>query len=282
MTEVPAITLACCGLFGTTVVDDGIVERAFSEAIATQGVVTGTAAYARSMAEAHRSRGRATSDMMGLLFPDNAARAQAAELAFDRSLSQAVGRFDIQPVPGARQALDQLADSGIRICLFAGISRRLLGVVLGALGWQARVDLTLSADDVPRGCPAPDLILAAMLRLGVSDVRETAVVAGTASGVQSGRRAGAGIAAGVRTGTHHAARLWQAGATDVLGSIAELPARVAAYPQSAGDEAGQPLATGPGPAGRDAFWTGPESVPEPEGNPEGVSGPARAPLERRT
>ena len=247
VSRAPAITLACCGLFGTTVADDGLVERAFAEAIATQGVVTGTTAYARSMADVHRARGQATGDMMRILFPDNAARAQAAHLAFDRSLSQAVGRFGPEPVPGAREALDQLADSGIRICLFAGVSRRLLAQILSGLGWQARGDLALSADDVPRGCPAPDLMLAAMLRLGVAEVRETAVVASTAHGILSGIRAGAGIAAGVLTGTHHAARLRQAGATHMLASISELPALLAASPPSAA-VAVRPLAEAPGPA----------------------------------
>jgi phosphonatase-like hydrolase len=249
VTAAPAITLACCGLFGTTVVDDGLVERAFAEAIATQGVVTGTAAYARGMADVHRARGQATGDMMHILFPDNAARAQAAHLAFDRSLSQAVGRFGPQPMPGAREVLDRLAGTGVRICLFAGVSRRLLGQVLGGLGWQARVDLALSADDVPRGCPAPDLVLAAMLRLGVTDVRETAVVAGTASVILAGRRAGAGIAAGVLTGTHPAAKLRQAGATHVLTSIAELPAVLAAYPPAVADDTNRLLAKAPGTAG---------------------------------
>ena len=54
----PPVTLACCGVIGTTVCDNGMVERAYSEAIATQGVVTGNSAYARCMAGVHRSRGQ--------------------------------------------------------------------------------------------------------------------------------------------------------------------------------------------------------------------------------
>ena len=51
------------------------------------------------------------------------------------------------------------------------------------------------------GAPAPDLVLTAMLRLGVDDVRETAVAMSTEAGVKAGRRAGAGVVAGVLTGT---------------------------------------------------------------------------------
>src|SRR4029077_2609142 len=80
VTEAPPVTLVCCGVIGTTVSDNGMVERAYSEAIATQGVVTGTSAYARSMAGVHRSRGQYTLDVMRSLFPENQPRAQAAQL----------------------------------------------------------------------------------------------------------------------------------------------------------------------------------------------------------
>lgn len=222
-----AHTLACFGLIGTTVSDDGILERSYAEAIATQGVVPGTAAYARSMAQVHRSRGKPILDVLRELFPGNEVRAQAASLAFDKSLSGAVQRCGVQPVPGAAEVLDELAGTGFRACVVSSVSHRQLSVILTALGWQDRVDLMLGADDVPRGCPAPDPVLQAMLRLGVDDVRDTVVVQGTENGVLAGRRAGAGIIAGVLTGTHPATRLRGAGATHLMPSIADLPAVLA-------------------------------------------------------
>jgi beta-phosphoglucomutase-like phosphatase (HAD superfamily) len=95
--------------------------------------------------------------------------------------------------------------------------------VLDTLGWWDRIDLALSPEDVPRGAPWPDLILAAMLRLGVTDVREAAVVHDTASGILCGRRSGAGLVAGVLTGAHSADRLRRAGAMHLIPSIAQLP-----------------------------------------------------------
>jgi phosphoglycolate phosphatase len=223
MSETPLVSLVCCGLIGTTVTDDGMVDRAYSEAIATQGVVTGTTAYARCMAQVHRSRGRAPIDVLQSLFPESQARAQAAQLAFDRSFSAAVDRTGVAAVPGAEEAFSELAGMGARVCLITGFSRRVLGLVLDTLGWWDRVDLAVCPDDVPRGCPAPDLVLSAMLRLGVRDVRDAAVAQGTESGVLSGKRSGAGIVAGVLTGIHTQDRLRRAGATHLLGSIAGLP-----------------------------------------------------------
>jgi phosphoglycolate phosphatase len=231
-------TLACFGLIGTTVIDDGILERAFAEAIATQGVVTGTSAYARGMAQVHRARGQAVIDVLRTLFPGNEARAQAASLAFGKSLSGSVERCGVRSLPGVSEALDELAGSGYRICVFSSLSHRQVGVFLAALGWRDRIDLALGADDAPRGCPAPDLVLQAMLQLGVDNVRETVVAHATESGVLAGRRAGASVVAGVLTGTHPVARLRQAGATHVLASVADLPEVLAA--------AGAPGMTGAG------------------------------------
>jgi phosphoglycolate phosphatase len=247
---VPAPTLACFGLIGTTVVDDGTLERAYGEAVATQGIVTGTAAYARSMAQVHRSRGKVIVDVLRELFPGNEARAQAALLAFDRSLDGMIQRSGVVPVPGAGETLDQLRTAGCRTCVLSSFTRRQLGPILTALGWQDRVDLLLGADDVPRGAPAPDPVLSAMLTLGVSDVRDTIVVHATENGMLAGRHAGAGMVVGVLTGTHPAAKLRAAGATHLLASVADLPALLAGMADGGpGLPVPRPAEEAPGPQG---------------------------------
>jgi phosphoglycolate phosphatase len=255
--EKVAVRVACLGLIGTTVADEGTMERAYAEAIATQGVVTGTTAYARCMAQVHRSRGKAAIDILRELFPDNEARAQAACLAFDRSLGGVIERAGLNPVPGAVQAFEELAAAGYRTCLISTLSRRQLDVTLAALGWQDRADLTLSIDDVPRGCPSPAPVLQAMLRLHGDDIRETVIVQATESGVLSGCRAGARLVAGVTSGIHPAARLRSAGASHILPSIAALPALLRA---SAPASASTPMVA-PRPAPEAAIPPAP--VPQP-------------------
>jgi phosphoglycolate phosphatase len=217
------ITLACCGLLGTLVADTDLIERSYAEAIATQGVVSGTSAFARRMAQVHQARGQAPGDVLRLLFPDNEARAQAAQLAFDLALPDAIGRSAIKPMPGAVQVLERLRAAGCRICVITSLPRRVLDLVLDAAGLRRRIDLTVAAEDVPRGFPAPDLVLTAILRSGVAAVQDVAVVHGTGAGVEAGRRSGAGAVVGVLTGPHSAARLRAAGATSIIPSIADLP-----------------------------------------------------------
>ena len=105
--------------------------------------------------------------------------------------------------------------------------------MLDTLGWWDRIDLALCPEDVPRGAPWPDLVLTAMLRLGVDDVRETVVAHDTENGVLCGRRAGASIVVGVLTGPHTADRLRQAGATHLISSIAYLPELVSSHGDAA-------------------------------------------------
>jgi phosphoglycolate phosphatase len=233
MTDKPVISLLCCGLIGSLVTDGGLIERSFAEAIATQGVVSGTSAFAQRMAQVYQARGRGAGDVLAALFPDNEARAQAAHLAFDRAVADALGRVVLEPVPGAIAVLDHLRATGCRVCVVTSLPRRALDLVLAPAGLLPHIDLALSAEDVSRGFPAPDLVLTALMRTRTGAVAEVAVVHGTGAGVESGRRSGAGIVAGVLTGPHAAARLRAAGAAHVLGSIADLPGLLLAPPASA-------------------------------------------------
>ena len=228
MSDTSPVSLVCCDVVGAAAVDGSVLERAFAEAIATQGVVTGTAAYVRSMVQFDRTRGWSPAEVMHSLFPGDEIRAQAASLAFERSFRAAVDRFGALPLSGANDALDKLAAAGTKVCLLSCLSRPAFSLIMERLGWWQRADLLLCADDVARGFPWPDLVLTAILRLGVGDVRDVAVATASESGVLAARRAGAGLVAGVLTGVHDAARLRRAGATHLLADIGDLPDLVAA------------------------------------------------------
>ena len=222
MTDSPPITLVCFDLT-SIVIDGSIVERAFAEAIATQGLVAGTQDYARSMVRFDRSHGRAPAAVLRDLFNGDEPRAQAASLAFERSFRATAQRFGLDVPVDVADAMGKTAGSGAKICLLTMLSRRSCGELLGLL---RAADLVLCGDDAPRGFPWPDPVLTAMLRLGTADVREVAVVSATPDGVLSGYRAGARILVGVGSG-RRAAALLEAGATHVLGSITTLPDLVA-------------------------------------------------------
>ena len=222
MSEVPAVSLVCCDL-ANIAIDGSIVERAFAEAIATQGIVAGTQDYVRSMVRFDRAKGRPPADVLSELFEGDEPRAQAASLAFDRSFRAAAERFGVGLPPDLVAVLGKIAGSGAKICLISALSRGASGEMLARLCRAGVADHALCADDSPRGFPWPDPVLTAMLRLGAGDVREVAVISATESGVQAGYRAGARIVAGIGEGSRRVTALRQAGATHVVGAIEALP-----------------------------------------------------------
>ncbi|GLW09690.1 putative haloacid dehalogenase-like hydrolase [Microtetraspora sp. NBRC 13810] len=223
MTTATPVRLACLDLAGTTIGDIAMVERAFTEAIATQGIVPGTGAYARAMVHVHRARGCPKIDVFRGIFPGNEAQAQAANLTFERSYEGAIERAGLVPLPGTVEALDKLRGADIKIALITGFSRGTLGRVLANIDWFDKVDLAICPEDAGRGRPWPDMVLTAVLRLGIADVREVAVAGDSESDMLCGRRAGAPIVAGVLTGVHSKDRLLKGGATHILDSIADFP-----------------------------------------------------------
>src|ERR1700746_3886946 len=115
MTDSPPVSLICLDL-ASIVIDGSVVERAFVEAIATQGIVTGTQDYARSMVRFDRSHGRSPAAVLRDLFDDDEPRAQAASLAFERSFRAAVQRFGLDIPVEVADAIGKTSGSGARIC----------------------------------------------------------------------------------------------------------------------------------------------------------------------
>src|SRR5262249_44126070 len=155
----------------------------------------------------HQARGLSPGDVLRVLFPDNEPRAQAAQLAFDRALPDALSRTVVQPIPGAIEALTEVRASGRQICVLTSLPRRVIDLVLAAADLRDHIDLALCREDAPRGFPAPDLALTAVIKSGADSVQDVALVHGTGAGMECGRRSAATAMIGVLTGPHSAARL---------------------------------------------------------------------------
>ena len=214
--------LVVLDMAGTTVRDDGLVERAFDDALAEVGVGGGTAQHARAHRYVQETMGKSKIEVFRALLPGEEGRAQQANAVFERSYDALAARR-CEPVPGAEEAVRSLRDNGVRTCLSTGFSTATRERLLDRLGWADLADLALSPSEAGRGRPHPDMVLTAVLRLGIGDVRAAAVVGDTSYDMLAGRRAGASAVVGVRTGAHDDDALTSGGATHVLDSVAELP-----------------------------------------------------------
>lgn len=219
-----------CGLVvldmaGTTVADGGLVEQAFAVAAGELGVEPGSADHAGKLDYVRATMGESKISVFRHLFGDETL-AQRANVAFEKAYGELVDGGRIAPIPGAREAVEELRGDGRTVVLTTGFARVTQDAILDALGWRDLVELTLCpADAGGRGRPYPDMVLSAFLRTGAVDgVREVAVAGDTAYDMLSGVRSGASVVAGVLTGAHDGEALRGAGATHVLGSVTELPA----------------------------------------------------------
>src|SRR6516162_4703140 len=158
MSGPPAVSLVCCDL-ASIVIDSSLVERAFAEAIATQGIVAGTEAYVRAMVRFDRARGRSPADVLRELFEGDEPRAQAASLAFDLSFRAAADRFGVTVPQDVVGVLGKIAGSGAKICLISALPRGACGDMLARLCRAGVADHALCANDSPRGFPWPDPVL---------------------------------------------------------------------------------------------------------------------------
>jgi len=222
MTEPVRIRLAALDMAGTTVADHGLVEAAFLDALETVGIGRDDPDMPERLAYVQRTMGMSKIEVFRALLHDEA-RAQAAARGFEEAVEAAVHRGDIAPIPGAEQAMADLRAAGVKVCLTTGFSADTQQLIVAKLGWADRVDLVLAPGHGIRGRPYPDLVLTAVLRLAIDDVRQVAVAGDTASDLLAGTRAGASVVAGVLTGAHGRAELEAAPHTHLLDSVADLP-----------------------------------------------------------
>ncbi|GAA2141372.1 phosphonatase-like hydrolase [Kitasatospora kazusensis] len=216
------IRLVVLDMAGTTVADDGLVERAFQAAADALGVEAGSAEHQRMLEHVRLTMGESKITVFRHLFGTEE-RAQLANAAFEGAYHDLVDGGLCAPLPGAAEAIEGLRSSGRKVVLTTGFSRATQDRILNALGWQDIADLTLCPADAGRGRPYPDMVLAALLRTQTDSVRQIAVAGDTGYDMLTGTRSGASVVAGVLTGAHAEERLRADGATHVLASIADLP-----------------------------------------------------------
>lgn len=217
-----AIELVVLDMAGTTVSDDGTVERAFGRVAERQNIGATAEEREAALEYVRVTMGQSKIEVFRAITGDEE-RAQAANAAFEAAYAEIVAEEGVNEIPGARLAIGQLQEAGITVALTTGFARPTVTAILDALDWNDLADIVLTPADAGRGRPHPDMPLTALLRTETSSVEAMIVVGDTVSDMQSGTRAGAGLVIGVLSGAHGEEQLLAAGADEVISSVAELP-----------------------------------------------------------
>lgn len=214
------IDLAVLDMAGTTVADDGLVLKAFEVAATAAGIPAEGPEREAARQYVIDTMGQSKIVVFRALTGGDEERAQAGNAAFEAAYAE-FADAGVTPIPGAAEAISALRAAGIKVALTTGFSRETQDKLLNALGWNEIADLTLAPSDAGRGRPYPDMVLAAVLRLGIDAVDRVAVLGDTASDIGTGLAAGARIVAGTLTGAHDEDQLRAAGATHVVPTVTE-------------------------------------------------------------
>jgi phosphonatase-like hydrolase len=170
---------------------------------------------------------QATRDILATVFPDAPDQRGTAERIhahFRKSLVEAYATSPVNAFPGSEDFMAKLRAAGIKIALNTGYDRPTAQLLLGKMGWSAGVeyDVLVTATDVDRGRPYPDMIHLAMEQTGITDPALVAKVGDSAIDILEGKKAGCCFTAGITTGAQTEDQLWRAkpdAVVDELGAL---------------------------------------------------------------
>jgi len=129
----------------------------------------------------------------------------------------------VQPIPGAEQAMKELAAMKLLLATTTGFDQVLTTAILSHLGWQHYFVASISSDQVREGRPAPYMLFHAMEAAGVYEPGQVIAVGDTPLDLQAATNGSMGAAIGVYSGAATEERLRKERNSGVLPSVAALP-----------------------------------------------------------
>ncbi|MEN9752723.1 MAG: hypothetical protein RL670_414 [Actinomycetota bacterium] len=215
------IQMVACDVAGTTVNDDGVVLRAFTKAFSSIAPDQWAEKKVEWTQYAIDTMGQSKIKVFTEILQD-AELAQSANLAFEAAYLELIETEGAAPIAGAEEFFEMLREMGIPVVLTTGFSRPTLDTLLEKLGWNRLINLSVVPAEAGEGRPSPAMLEFAARALGVTDPATCVVVGDTDNDMLSGVAFGAGHRIGVLSGAHAAPALAQAGATEIVNSVADI------------------------------------------------------------
>ncbi len=143
---------------------------------------------------------------------------------FQIELAETYSTQQISSQPKAREVFSELRSKGIKITLDTGYDRTTASQILQKLGWAQgqEYDLLVTASDVSRNRPFPDMIEHAMEHFAIKDPSSVIKVGDSAIDVEEGQNADCGLSIGITTGAHTPEQLKMAKPDYIIDSLEEL------------------------------------------------------------
>jgi phosphonatase-like hydrolase len=201
------IKMVVFDMAGTTVDEDNVVYKTVQAAINERGFQF---SLDEVLAEgAGKEKLQAIRSVLALRSITDEQLAAGIFQRFKMMLGSAYLTQTITEQPYASKLFRELKARGILVVLDTGYDRQTASALIDKIGWRIGMDydLLVTASDVARNRPFPDMILLAMRQFGIRDGSQVAKVGDSTIDVEEGRNAGSLLNIGITTGAHTYAQL---------------------------------------------------------------------------
>lgn len=240
----PKIELVVFDMAGTTVRDEGEVQKCFLAAIQDTDLEV-DAPTINSMMGWPKKQVFETlwQQKLGADHPDYSTAVATSYDNFKHILEHHYQTQGAEPTEGCLAVFEWLKAQSIKIALNTGFYREVTDIILDRLGWRQglndqyvgsdrsliQASVTPSEIYQNEGRPAPFMIQKAMYRLGITDPQTVVHIGDTPTDLVTGYNAHCLLSLGVTNGSHTRAELAAHTNDGLVDSLAELPALLEAY-----------------------------------------------------
>jgi phosphonatase-like hydrolase len=208
---------------GTTVNEDNVVYKTLRKAINETGFdFSLDQVLAQGAGKEKLQAIKSVLEVYGNVVDDELA--QAIYEQFIQQLATAYDTMEILPQENAAEVMEALKSRHILVVLNTGYNATTAHSLIDKLGWTKgdQFDGLVTASDVTRNRPEPDMILVAMEQFGITDPSQVIKVGDSTIDVEEGRNAGCEINIGITTGAHTREQLETVQPSFIIENLVEL------------------------------------------------------------
>lgn len=212
---------------GTVVDEQNVVYKTLQKSLNDGGV---NVTLDQVLAEgAGKEKSKAMFDIASKYDPGkNGVAIEAMYKNFVTLLDEAYRDLQVKPMEGAEELFEELRKSGVYRVLNTGYNRGTASQLLDKLRWkrERHFDVLITASDVAKARPFPDMIFKAMGVMGINEATTVAKVGDSVVDIEEGKNAGCGLTIGITTGAHTREQLAAAKPDTIINSLREIPALI--------------------------------------------------------
>lgn len=216
------IKLVVLDMAGTTVNEQNVVYKTLQKAINHHHIDVDL----NTVLEfgAGKEKFQAIKDVLSHRAPDKLAIAERIFGDFKVMLNDAYKMLNVKAIEGVDDLFLKLKAEGKTIVLNTGYNNQVATSLIHKIGWQQGIhyDALITADDVEKGRPHPDMILKAMQLFNIEDASMVLKAGDSAIDIEEGKNANCGITIGVLSGAQNREQLETVKPDYILNSVTEI------------------------------------------------------------